>query len=225
VAENNAQTIKDFVNNIKLHDGTATHIGMKYGLALLNPSSRDEFGLLHTAGVVDEKYKFRPANFDDNVVKYIVVMSDGQITSQLRPKNAKYSDIYDENLNSSGRKAVFDRYGSVDGDGDINPASNVEQGYPSTNTFKDTNGTTHNENKNVANFKKICDLAKQPVTMPNGEVKDDRVTVYSISFFAPTDAANDMKSCASSPSHYWKDDIGTAFNAIARTISELRLTQ
>ena len=56
VAENDAQTIKDFVNNIRLHDGTATHVGMKYGTALLNPDTQPVFEELYQRGEVDVEF-------------------------------------------------------------------------------------------------------------------------------------------------------------------------
>jgi hypothetical protein len=87
-AENDYNAIKDYIDNIKLHDGTATHIGMKYGVALLNPSSRDEFGQLADRGVIADEYRNRPANFDDDVVKYIVLMTDGR-TRPVAPARAE----------------------------------------------------------------------------------------------------------------------------------------
>ena len=85
-AENDYNDIKTYIDNIKLHDGTATHIGMKYGVALLNPSSRDEFATLADRGIIENEYRTRPANFDDDVVKYIVLMTDGRTTDQMRPR-------------------------------------------------------------------------------------------------------------------------------------------
>ena len=85
-AENDYNDIKTYIDNIKLHDGTATHIGMKYGVALLNPSSRDEFDELADRGIIEDEYRTRPANFDDDVVKYIVLMTDGRTTDQSRPR-------------------------------------------------------------------------------------------------------------------------------------------
>jgi hypothetical protein len=79
-AENDYHRIVNFINNVRLHDGTATHVGMKYGVALLNPSSRDVFRQLADRGVIADDYRNRPADWEDDVVKYIVLMTDGNTT-------------------------------------------------------------------------------------------------------------------------------------------------
>lgn len=86
-AQNNVNTLQSFINSMRLHDGTGTHYGMKYAVALLNPSSRSTFQTLSTKGVVPESFAARPADFgDDDTRKVIVLMTDGQITDQYRPE-------------------------------------------------------------------------------------------------------------------------------------------
>ena len=86
-AQNNAGQLKTFIDNIRLHDGTGTQYGMKYGVALLNPSSNDTFKALEEVGLVPTAFKDRPAAFDDEETrKFIVLMTDGQITDQFRPE-------------------------------------------------------------------------------------------------------------------------------------------
>jgi hypothetical protein len=69
-----------------MHDGTGIHFGMKYALALLDPQTRDEVSYLISAGLVDERFEGRPIAWDDpETAKYIVLMTDGQITDQFRP--------------------------------------------------------------------------------------------------------------------------------------------
>ncbi len=272
VMENDHKTLTDFVENIKQHDGTATHVGMKYGVALLNPTSRDEIGQLATRGIVKDAYKQRPANWEDDVVKYIVLMTDGKTTSQFRPKvptdgvndggstrNWSYDTIYDGIENDLGGDAslllsdtgaslpignefgdVLTRFGSVDRDLDENDAATVEQGYPSMTTYQE-DGKTHNESRNNGHITAMCNEAKEPVYLLDGggnpvmgtdglpvEAKNDRITVFTIAFLAPSSAQTLMKNCASSESHYFNVEdlnISTAFQAIAKTINQLRLSQ
>ena len=52
--------------------------------------------------------------------------------------------------------------------------------------------------------------------------------VFAIGFEAPQRGLDAMENCASSPSHYFDVagvEISDAFNSIARTITQLRLTQ
>jgi hypothetical protein len=55
----------------------------------------------------------------------------------------------------------------------------------------------------------------------------DRITVFTISFFAPDAAQTLMEQCASSTAHHFRIqnlNIDAAFQAIAKTINQLRLT-
>jgi hypothetical protein len=233
IAENDYDVIEDFVSNIKLHDGTATHVGMKYGVALLNPSSRDEFLQLNARGIVADAYKHRPADFDEETVKYIVLMTDGKTTAQLRPNeinsSSEYNAVYDPSHEDWA--ALMDRYGSTDSDGDPQAAADVEWGYPAASTYND-GSVSHTESRNNGHITAMCDEAKEPVwgTDADGNavlLKEDRITVFTISFLAPESARDLMRDCASSPGHYFRVEglnIESAFQAIAKTINQLRLT-
>jgi Flp pilus assembly protein TadG len=276
-AENDYSDIATYIDNIKLHDGTATHIGMKYGVALLNPSSRDEFGVLADRGIIENTYRNRPANFDDDVVKYIVLMTDGRTTDQSRPRvpndgrtdsgnsttrrDWNYTHVYGQ-MQSGGGVAptqaypnvlltgdgitggipagmtvndnlgdILDRFGGVNRGLDLRVgttgAAEVEYGYPAVTTYSE-NGITHDIARNEANITRACDQAKLPVIDSSGRtIKADRITVFTISFFAPTEAQNLMRNCASSPANYFQIqdlNVGAAFEAIAKTINQLRLT-
>jgi Flp pilus assembly protein TadG len=60
------------------------------------------------------------------------------------------------------------------------------------------------------------------------EARDADITVFAIGFEAPDRGQAAMRDCASSPAHYFPVEgveITDAFQAIARTINQLRLTQ
>lgn len=81
-----AETLNDFIENMRLHDGTGLQYGMKYGLALLDPDNREALSALIDAEIVDERFRGRPIDWhDDETEKYIVLMSDGGVTNQWRP--------------------------------------------------------------------------------------------------------------------------------------------
>ncbi|WP_300037576.1 TadE/TadG family type IV pilus assembly protein [uncultured Roseobacter sp.] len=90
-AQNNLGNLQAFINTMRLHDGTGTHYGMKYAAALLNPTSNSTFRALETANLVPPQFADRPAPFTDtDTRKFIVLMTDGKITSQLRPKDPNH---------------------------------------------------------------------------------------------------------------------------------------
>ncbi|MEM9898117.1 MAG: pilus assembly protein TadG-related protein [Pseudomonadota bacterium] len=226
-ASNNAAQIKSFVRNIRMHDGTATHVGMKYGVALLDPSSRDAFGFLADRGQIAEDYRKRPADYTDRVVKHLVVMTDGGTTDSHRPKEAvrqgdddndesketfDYDDIYSIDPDEWGPflvegeepddpsdewEHVMDRFGSRDSAGEFNDAADVEWGYPKMKTFVDSSGVKHKASKNNDNLLDLCTLAKAPITLEDGTKKANRIIVYSVAFLTDDGPADLMAKCAS----------------------------
>ncbi|MEM8578178.1 MAG: VWA domain-containing protein [Pseudomonadota bacterium] len=108
-AQNDAKTLHKFIDGIRMHDGTGTHYAIKYALALLDPSSRDDFKALNAAGLVPDEFKARPADWgDQRAEKFIVLMTDGQITQQDRPKDPlhKKNPTRELNFRGSDRKSI-----------------------------------------------------------------------------------------------------------------------
>lgn len=76
-------TLKTYVNALVATGNTSTDIGMKWGAALLDPSTRTAVTSLILDGDITSKFSGRPyAYTEENVLKVIVVMSDGQNTYQ-----------------------------------------------------------------------------------------------------------------------------------------------
>ncbi|WP_417206566.1 pilus assembly protein TadG-related protein [Antarctobacter sp.] len=79
-----------FIADMRMHDGTGTQFGMKYGLALLDPNNRDEVSHLIANGLVAPRFEGRPIDWHDpETEKYIVLMTDGQTTDQFRPNDPR----------------------------------------------------------------------------------------------------------------------------------------
>ncbi|MEO0938934.1 MAG: Tad domain-containing protein [Pseudomonadota bacterium] len=92
-ASNNITHLETFIDNMRMHDGTGTHYAIKYGLALLDPSSRDDFDAMANAGLVPDAFRGRPADWgDERAEKFIVLMTDGQITEQVRPRDTMHPE-------------------------------------------------------------------------------------------------------------------------------------
>lgn len=111
-AQNNVGQLQTFIDNIRLHDGTGTHFGMKYAVSLLNPTSNAAFRALNDDGLIPNEFRDRPAAFDDSETrKVIVLMTDGQITDQFRPND--YVDIDNPDVElarrSGDRTKTFNR--------------------------------------------------------------------------------------------------------------------
>ncbi|AVO36260.2 TadE/TadG family type IV pilus assembly protein [Pukyongiella litopenaei] len=85
-ASNDEDQLKGMIDTMRMHDGTGTQFAMKYAVALLNPSSRGIFAAMADDGLIPDGFRNRPADWEDQeTAKYIVLMTDGQITEQVRP--------------------------------------------------------------------------------------------------------------------------------------------
>ncbi|WP_323770430.1 Tad domain-containing protein [Antarctobacter sp.] len=181
----NEAALNTFIADMRMHDGTGTQYGMKYGLALLDPNNRDEVSHLIANGLVAPRFEGRPIDWHDpETEKYIVLMTDGQTTEQFRPNDPDNPFNGETELQVQGGSSYY---------------------------------TLTPQSTNVTNLMKQCDLAKA-----NG------VTVFTIAFETSASAADDMRRCASSPSHsfhVYGDEIDDTFDTIARQINNLRLIQ
>ena len=80
-----SDSVSDLQSNIqqfRLYDGTGTHYAMKWSAALLDPSSRDAM-----SGLIPPNFSGRPLDHADDVLKVIVLMTDGGISQQFRPRD------------------------------------------------------------------------------------------------------------------------------------------
>ena len=184
-AQNDVEALATRIKNMKLTDGTGTQYAMKWALALLDPTTQDDFEAMEKVGLVPTEFKNRPAKWtDSDTAKYIVLMTDGRIRYQNRPTNS------------------------------VDPYNLWNLLFHRSWSYK---YTMRSESSAFSDFKALCDLAKH-------ESRD--VVIYTIAFAAPDSAANQMKECASSPSHFFKadtTDISEIFQAISRQVRQLRL--
>ena len=76
-----------------MNDGTGSDIGMKWGMALLDPTSRDEINLVNST----PSGSF-PEDYENNILKVAVLMTDGGITFQSHPTIHEYEWFYDSQV-------------------------------------------------------------------------------------------------------------------------------
>jgi Flp pilus assembly protein TadG len=88
---NDATALKSKIDTMKMHDGTGTAIAMNWGMMLLEPSARPMVAHGVAAGVIPSQFANRPAAFNDpDTLKFIVLMTDGDISPQYRPNTYAY---------------------------------------------------------------------------------------------------------------------------------------
>jgi len=79
---NNASQLKRKISQFTLSDGTGMDVGAAWGMKFLSPKWR---------GLLGGNFSRRPSDYnDEGTIKVMVVMSDGNITGQIRPKDYSF---------------------------------------------------------------------------------------------------------------------------------------
>ncbi|WP_074256037.1 TadE/TadG family type IV pilus assembly protein [Vannielia litorea] len=194
----NTTELKNTINNYRARANTAIHLGMKWGTALLDPSMRNIVNTLEASGVVDDEFRGRPADYDDEeTLKVVVLMTDGENVDTYR--------IQDWAYNSSSEYQHWDNYSLWYYLYRYVNSRNRGQYYYRKYSSEQADSMLDN----------ICTAAKTA-----------GITVFTIGFEVTNYSAGVMQNCASSPSHFFRvegTEISEAFSAIARQINQLRL--
>jgi hypothetical protein len=81
--QNDATILKTYIENLSARGNTSIDIGMKWGAAMLDPKMRPTINALAAAKWVPAPFSDRPKAYSDpDTLKVIVLMTDGQNTSQ-----------------------------------------------------------------------------------------------------------------------------------------------
>ena len=120
---NDITAIHNQIDGFTAGGNTSIDVAVKWGAALLDPSTRPVFDNLQDAGVVSSAFDAgRPYAHDpnDDVLKFIVVMTDGINTTQFMLDDAYSSGpsgVWKDP--DTGRYSMYDEeYNDWDGDGD-----------------------------------------------------------------------------------------------------------
>lgn len=253
---NDAAALKAHIDSFFADGNTSMDVGAKWGTALLDPAARSIVTAMQTdpAFTVDSDFVGRPLDYTDpDVLKVLVVMSDGENTTQYQLKDAYDSGlsqvwrdrrngdvtIYDPNRGSSSkyyRVAEGAWRSSPDG------GSNADQlTYPQLWNLYSLDGHAYYHRYQM--YRRWSDFtfwdtgirtSISPSTKNTrtsqicGAAKAKGITVFTIGFEAPAVGDATLLDCATSDGHFFDVqglEISEAFSAIASTINQLRLTQ
>lgn len=196
----NATALKKQVDDFRPRAGTSIFMGMKWATALLDPGSNNLVQGLVARGAADSIFSDRPKPFSDpETLKTIVLMTDGKNdrSNRINPSYYGNSSHYAHWNNWN-----FNRY--------------LSQHVPSWQR-NNWHYQKYDASKGDYLTSGICTAAKNA-----------GIVVWSIGFEVDDHGATVMRDCASSPSHFFRVEgieIRDAFEAIARQINQLRLTQ
>lgn len=85
---NNIATLQSQIENLEAIGATSINAGIKWGMAMLDPGTRPIFSELSTAGQIPAYFSERPLEYDDDVMKVIVLMTDGSNFAENRMNDA-----------------------------------------------------------------------------------------------------------------------------------------
>ena len=194
-----ATKLKSKIENLQPRGNTSIFLGMKWAAALLDPAFRSVNQELANDGDTDPEFVARPVAFDDReTLKTVILMTDGENTSSYRIPSNYYAN-YSHRVHWSRYNLDYyiNRYWS--------------------GRASDLKYTKYWGSYGDSLLSSVCDAAKK-----------NNIVIWSIGFEVSNHGANVMRDCASSPSHFFRVEgveITEAFEAIARQINQLRLTQ
>jgi hypothetical protein len=82
-------TARNAINGLTAAGNTSTTLGMKWGVAMIDPAARPMFAELIAEGHVNSAYAGRPFDWsDDDAMKIIIVMTDGDHVEHTRINDA-----------------------------------------------------------------------------------------------------------------------------------------
>ena len=250
--QQNANVLKAFIDDLWAWGNTSIDVGMKWGATLLDPSAQPAIQAL-TTGVspsVPTDFETRPSSYTDaDTIKVVVLMTDGQNTSQYYVKSANrtgMSDVWHDP--GSNRYSTLDpaygdykRQGSSGwyatprgGDAAVQ-LSRAELWARSTlqYIYRDMfswMGSSSAKNKYYYQVRGYHGTSTKNTRTKSicDAAKAQGIIVYTIGFEAPSGGQAVLQDCASSDAHYFDVnglEISDAFASIATSIRQLRLTQ
>jgi hypothetical protein len=196
--QDSGELIRGF-NGLSGSGSRSIYRGMKWGVALLDPSTRPLVSDLVAAGEVDPAFDGRPSDYGDiNTLKAVVLMSGGVNEPSLRIKDDRYD---------SSSEYVHWRKNNL-----MNWLDNYVPPEDHANYYE----TVETEASGDILLDQICDAAK-----------DQGIVIFTVAFEADDISAANLQQCASSPSHYFRvygDDLEDVLFRIGTQLTRLRLT-
>lgn len=247
--------LKAEIDNLQAYGNTSIDIGMKWGSALLDPSTQPILSDMVANGARPNALDGRPLSFTSGkTMKVIVVMTDGENTDRysLNPRYAtgpspiwrgttqsRWGTSYVFSVYSNAKKQYIDE---STGRWSKQPAGSnaVQLAWP--DVFNDMSLSYYDYNlrsdvlrySNVASGSNSMVEDLQPQVMDSdlkricSDAKQQGVKIYSIGFETSSHGRAVLQDCASDAGFYFDAkgiDIKTAFSSIASSINQLRLTQ
>ena len=210
---NTPGTILGNIANLQPRRTTSIHIGMKWGVSLLDPSMQTTVDDL--ASVHSNFRGSRPLDYAEEderpTVKYVVLMTDGENYAGRRTKPGGYDSFYEQ-------YALFQHPVRFLQDVANEPGNSASFDWNSNDFgWSDIFHTPYQASQYDTWLSQTCNKAREA-----------DIIIYTIAMDAPEAGQKAMEDCASKPtSRFYKNTEGSAidsiFQDIATQITDLRL--
>jgi len=249
----NATTLKSQINGLVAGGNTSITLGMKWGLALLDPSARGMYNELIGANQMGANLSGRPFDYaDPESMKVVVLMTDGEHVAHNRVTDAYKtgpSPIYKSA--ADGQYSVYQpshagtpywvphlgTWSATPHNGGVQQNwetvwTNLKVSYVAWQFYARALGTTSSA-RNTIYTNQMNDMVQTYDSVSGmdaslqqscGLAKQNKVLVYGIAFEAPANGQTQISRCATSPAHYFDAQNGAEIQAAFRTIAS-NLTQ
>ena len=207
-----------YIDELRLFDGTGTQNAMKWGVATLDPGMQPHFQALHNRNpdLLPADFVNRPAAFDDDETrKMLVLMTDGRVTAQYRPKVGEETRIGNLlNLLPTNLKEHNHWIGD-------NIQGSRAREVVSQSVARDT------QLVGMCNLAKDQGIVIYTVAFEFPQPGDDNYDSFASNRNAMQDCANEVPE-GSDEQYYFEaegSDLTEVFKDIAEQVSDLRLTR
>lgn len=251
--QKDATTLKNFIQNLSAGGNTSIDVGMKWGTALLDPSARPAISAISTGigASVPGDFSDRPAEYSDSdTIKIIVLMTDGQNTSQYYvdddhrdgPSGVWYNSHYKSYSTYDSRyggRYFFhynnNWYNEPYGNGSGQSGTAIELNYAELFARTSLKYTYRYIFYEWMNFYDARDEWYYGIYSSHGNstknartrsvceaAKAKGIVVYTIGFEAPSNGVAVLRDCASSDAHYFDVDGLEIKDAFASIATSIR---
>lgn len=234
---NNKTAIGTMIDGMSKENWTAIYQGMKWGVSLLDPGTRPVIASLAGSGNVDAQFASLPRSWgSQNMLKVVVLISDGANTLQPRVEENRYDSLPPNGANKldwweNNKKGTLGA-----GNCDDSNASNNNPIWWAHNSQLNGNDLPRCANSDGDFTAYVSPLTKdnsaEPISLGDArlyeicrEAKDRNILVYTIGFAAGSEAERALAECADAGRAYTADgsDLRDVFDAIAADIENLKL--
>lgn len=243
---NNIAQLQAAINALSAGGATSINAGMKWGMALLDPGSRNVISGAIAEGQTPAVFSGRPYSYNaDEMMKVVVLMTDGEHFPEERLNDGYRSGEAPIWRANDGNYSIYHNRSGTNNDYWVphqgnwrsspyqsGSSSAVRQTWPQMwqrqrMTWVAWQLYARPFGNSASAFYNAMDMFRTKTEVPDmndqlqsvcSRARDNNVIVYGIAFQAPSGGAAQIESCASTPGHFFDAD-GLEIQSAFRSIA------